>query len=93
MIQDGIRGVGIVIEQIVGKSAPKRGIIVDKRKLNIQIARLLNESNEYRCGFMVIGEDLYSITTGENKCDYDIIDPEMYLKSVKAVRYEDSQTD
>ncbi len=61
---------------------------MDMKKLNAQIARLLNECNEYKCNFIGMDDGVYSMTTGEKKVSYDLIDPAIYLESVKAERYE-----
>ena len=65
---------------------------MDKRKLNIQIARLLNESNEFECGFTVIGDEIWAMTTLHCRTPY-AIDPAMYLEHIKAAYYEDNPTD
>ena len=62
-------------------------------KLNIQIARLLNESNEYTCGFTASGDHIWAtITDGpgvqRSTLHSWVIDPALYLKSVKAEHYK-----
>ena len=66
---------------------------MNKRDLNIQIARLLNESNEYKCGFTASGDHIWAtITDGPGVSSSTlhswVIDPAFYLESVKAESYE-----
>jgi len=62
---------------------------MDKRALSIQIARLLTQSNEYKCGFTVVGDSIYAFPNTHGSITPFEIDPAMYLESVKAVRYDD----
>ena len=71
---------------------------MDMRKLNIQIARLLNESNKYTCGFTASGDHVWAtITDGPGVTRSTLhswkIDPAMFLEHIKAACYEVSQTD
>ena len=58
------------------------------KPLLIQIARILNESDLYKCGFIVIDGVLHSIeTTTTDGVHYDVeyeeIDPALYLQDVR----------
>ena len=61
-------------------------------KLNIQIARLLNECNEFKCGFTAVGNSIWATITDEPGISKSalhswVIDPAAYLESVSAEAY------
>jgi len=63
-------------------------------KLNIQIARLLNESNEFKCGFTAVGDSIYAMLTDWDGTIHPTeINPALWLESIKGERYEDDTTD
>ena len=54
---------------------------MDLEALMIQIARILNESGVYKCGFTAIGEEIYAF--GDCYVKPFKIDPVLYLTDVK----------
>lgn len=57
------------------------------KALMIEIARLLTESNLYKCGFTVVGESIYAIGGRVNgQCDFWEINPALYLQEIHANR-------
>ena len=69
---------------------PENGSEIMNRELMIEVARLLNQSNLYKCGFIVVGESIYALgsTRVNGQCDFWEIDPACYLKEVRARVYE-----
>jgi len=61
---------------------------MDMRELNIQIARLLNESNKFKCGFTASGDHIWATTTDPDTTMHSwVINPAAYLESVEAKSY------
>ncbi len=61
--------------------------IMDMKPLNIQMARILNESNEFKCKFIVMGQAIFAIRNDISLRPF-VIDPAKWLESVKGRRYE-----
>lgn len=65
---------------------------MNTNKLNIQIARLLNECYEYKCSFTASGNYIWATTTESTDTPRSalhswVIDPAAYLESVEAKSY------
>lgn len=70
----------------------KEGKKMETNKVNIQIARLLNESSEYKCSFTASGDNIWAtITDGPDTPSSAlhswVINPAAYLESVEAKSY------
>ena len=52
------------------------------RELLIQVARILTESDVYRCGFTVIGDSIYAVLIRDKRTEFMEIDPAKWLGTI-----------